>query len=73
MIVSSGSSTSDVALDDRRKAMRDAIADEENADDIHLDFLDRGRVATWVRSHPSLILWGTREDRQTRERMASLR
>ena len=21
------------------------------------EFLDRGRVATWVRTHPSLILW----------------
>ena len=57
VIVSSGSSVSETSLDDRRKAMRDAVAGEDNAHDLHLDFLDRGRVATWVRSHPSLILW----------------
>jgi len=57
VIVSPGSSVSDMALDDRRNAMRDAVADEDNAHDIHLDFFDRGRVATWVRSYPSMILW----------------
>lgn len=57
VIVSSGSSVSAVALDDRIKAMKDAVASEDNAHDLHLDFFDRGRVATWVRSHPSMILW----------------
>ena len=37
--------------------MREAVADEPNHQQLHLDFLDRGRIATWVRTHPSLILW----------------
>ena len=57
VIVSSSSSISRTALDDRIKAMKDAVADEDSAYDIHLDFLDRNRVATWVRSHLSMILW----------------
>ena len=57
VIVSSGSSVSDTAFDDRIEAMRNAIADQCNARDLHLDFFDRGRIATWVRSHPSLIIW----------------
>lgn len=57
IIVSSTGSTTDTALKNRLEAMKDAVADEENHKNLHLDFLDRGRVATWVRSHPSLILW----------------
>jgi hypothetical protein len=37
--------------------MRDAVRDEPNHERLLLDFLDRGRVATWVREHPSYILW----------------
>jgi hypothetical protein len=37
--------------------MAEALAGEENQEDLYLDFLDRGRVATRLRSHPSLILW----------------
>jgi hypothetical protein len=57
IIVSSAGSTSESALRNRIAAMKEAVADEENHQNIHLDFIDRGRVATWVRSHPSLILW----------------
>lgn len=57
IIVSSQGSTSDPVLQNRRKAMRDAVRDEPNAGAIVLDFYDRGRVATWVRSHPGLIPW----------------
>ena len=57
VIVSSGASTSGTAHDDRINAMKKAVVAENNAHDLHLDFFDRGRVATWVRSHPSLILW----------------
>jgi hypothetical protein len=57
IIVSSTGSTTDTALKNRLEAMKDAVADEENHQNLHLDFLDRGRVATWVRSHRSLILW----------------
>jgi len=28
-----------------------------NAADLHLDFYDRKRLATWVRDHGGVILW----------------
>lgn len=57
VIVSSQGSTTEKALKNRTEAMRKAVADEPKHEQLHLDFLDRGCVATWVRSHPSLILW----------------
>ncbi len=57
IIVSSTGSTTDSALKSRLGAMREAIEGENNNQNLHLDFYDRGRIATWVRSHPSLILW----------------
>lgn len=57
VIVSSTASTTEKTFRNRTDAMREAIKNEENYQNLHLDFLDRGRVATWVRIHPSLILW----------------
>lgn len=57
VIVSSTASTTEKTFRNRTDAMREAIKSEENHQNLHLDFLDRGRVATWVRIHPSLILW----------------
>lgn len=57
IIISSGSSTAETAISNRLKAMNDAVQDEPNHNQLHLDFFDRGRIATWVRSHPSLVLW----------------
>ncbi len=57
IIVSSNASTSDPHLRNRLAAMQDAVRGEDGYEDLHLDFLDRGLIATWVRSHPSLILW----------------
>lgn len=57
IIVSSSGSTTDTALRNRTDAMKEAVANENNHQNLHFDFLDRGRIATWVRSHPSLILW----------------
>lgn len=57
IIVNSAGSTTGKVLKNRIAAMRRAVADEPNHEKLHLDFLDRGRIATWVRSHPSLILW----------------
>jgi len=57
IIVNSTGSTTDKALQSRVAAMRKAVADEPNHEQLHVDFLDRGRVATWVRTHSSLILW----------------
>lgn len=56
IIVSSGDSTTDSSLENRIAAMRSAIAGEEGADGFHVDFFDRGRIATWLRNHPSLVL-----------------
>ena len=57
VIVSSGANTSDSALKDRLDAMRKAISTDDPMGALHLDFYDRGRLATWVRSHPGLMLW----------------
>jgi hypothetical protein len=57
IIVSSKGSVSDTALTDRRDAMRAAVNDDPNAAQLHLDFYDRNRLASWVRSHPDLIPW----------------
>jgi len=56
-IIVSSASTTYKQLQNRIAAMREAIAGEPNRHQLHLDFLDRGSVATWVRTHPSLILW----------------
>jgi hypothetical protein len=37
--------------------MRDAVADLANAKDLHLDFYDRDRLATWVRDHAGIVTW----------------
>ena len=57
IIVSSADSTSETALRDRMDAMKEATASDIGHENFHLDFFDRGRIATWVRSHPSKILW----------------
>lgn len=56
IIVSSNTSTTESALKSRLAAMLNAIPESER-EKIHLDFYDQGQVASWVRSHPSLILW----------------
>ncbi|MBI5032579.1 MAG: hypothetical protein HZB51_18795 [Chloroflexi bacterium] len=38
-------------------AIRKAVANVPNHQQLFVDFLDRGRIATWVRAYPSLILW----------------
>src|SRR5688572_17197241 len=57
IIASGGSDTSDTALTDRLDAMRAAVADKTGHADLHLDFYDRNRLATWTRSHPGLVVW----------------
>lgn len=57
IIVSADGSTSDTALRNRRDAMAEAVRELPNADALALDFYDRTRVATWVRSHPGITLW----------------
>lgn len=57
IIVSSQGSTSDTALTDRREAMTEAMQKVPSADQLLLEFYDRTRIATWVRSHGPLIPW----------------
>jgi hypothetical protein len=57
IIVSSGSSTTATALEKRICAMKEAVKDCDPKGRLHLDFLDSGRIATWVRNHPGLVLW----------------
>lgn len=57
IIVSSKGSVSNTALRERKRAMRDAVADFPNAKDLHLDFYDRDRLATWVRDHAGIVTW----------------
>lgn len=57
VIVSSAGSTTDRALRSRQNALREALDGVHNADQLHTDFYDRTRLATWVRSHPGLITW----------------
>jgi hypothetical protein len=57
IIVSSGANTSDSALRERIDAMRAASATADPDGALALDFYDRTRIATWVRTHPGVILW----------------
>lgn len=57
IIVSSKKSLSESNYHSRIAAMQKAIENEEYFPEFFLDFYDSNRVATWVRNHPSLILW----------------
>ncbi len=57
IIIGSAGSTTNTALTRRVGAMNEAVSNEIDHKDFHLDFFDRGRVATWVRSHPSMVIW----------------
>ncbi len=56
VIISSQRSTSDSALRRRREAMREALK-SATEQQLTTDFMDRGRVATWVREYPGLATW----------------
>ena len=57
VIVSSQGSVADKPLAARRRAMRAAVAGHPRADDLHIDFYDRERVATWVNEYPGVAAW----------------
>jgi hypothetical protein len=57
IIVSSGADcATETSLNDRIAAMKEAVDNDGDGDHLTVDFFDRGRIATWVRAHPSLIL-----------------
>lgn len=57
IIVSSKTSTADPNLENRRAAMRNALADEPSAEGLVVDFYDQTRIASWVNQHPGLVTW----------------
>lgn len=57
IIISSSSNTADGPLQDRKRAMRDALDTLPNAEEIFTDFYDRRRIASWVGLYPGLISW----------------
>lgn len=57
VIVSSAGSNTYKAIKSRINAMKEAVAYEDTYNNLYLDFLDRDRLANWLRTHPSLILW----------------
>lgn len=57
VIVSSKGSVADSSLKNRRKAMKEALADFEKKDQLQVDFYDRQRISTWVNQNPGLIPW----------------
>jgi hypothetical protein len=57
VIVSSKGSVADKALVARRKAIRAALSDLPNAAQLHTDFYDRDRIATWVNQYPGIAAW----------------
>lgn len=57
IIVSAEGSVADKPLADRRRAMREAVFDLPEAAQLHIDFYDRNRVATWVTQYPGISAW----------------
>ena len=57
IIVSLADDCSPPMKKDRLDAMRAAVANGPNNENIHLDFFDRSKLVQWVRQHPSVLLW----------------
>lgn len=57
VIVSLADDCSPPMKKDRLDAMRAAVENDLNANNIHLDFFDRSRLAQWLRQHPSVLIW----------------
>lgn len=55
IIICNTENLTDLRLRNRLLAMQEAIG--ELVDQVNLNFLDGNRVASWVRSHPSMIIW----------------
>jgi len=57
VIISSQGSVADKPLAERKKAMRAALVGHPRAKDLHVDFYDRERIATWVNEYPGVAAW----------------
>lgn len=57
IIVSAQGSVADKPLSDRRDAIRAQLGDLPEAGQLHSDFYDRDRLATWVNHYPGIAAW----------------
>ncbi len=57
IIVSAQGSVADKPLSDRRDAIRTQLGDLPEAGQLHSDFYDRDRLATWVNHYPGIAAW----------------
>lgn len=57
LIISSSGTTSERFLEERRRAMRAALHDCPQADQLHTDFIDRRRLTDWINTHSGVVLW----------------
>src|SRR5690606_35025292 len=57
IIVSAQGSVADKPLSDRRDAIRAQLDDLPEAGQLHSDFYDRDRLATWVNHYPGIAAW----------------
>lgn len=57
IIVSGKDDCSDKMLNDRLQGMQEAIQDLANGENLHFDFYGRDRLASWLRTYPSVSLW----------------
>jgi hypothetical protein len=57
LIVSAQGSVADKPLARRRQPIREALSDLPNAAQLHTDFYDRDRIATWVNEYPGIAAW----------------
>ena len=69
VIVSANGSTTDTALRNRVAAMKDAVADEENYQNLQLEFMDRGRIEPNPHT-PIVSSMGAQQDRPASARVA---
>ena len=57
IIVSAQGSVADKPLQDRKKAMRDALSEMKDSMRLFVDFYDRDRVAIWTNSFSGVAAW----------------
>lgn len=57
IIISSSDNTTSSAYRNRLEAMKKQVESEKSSENLILDFYDQSRLASWVRSHPSVVIW----------------
>lgn len=57
VIVSTRDNTSDISLEDRKKAMLDCLTSNGLAGKVQFDFYDSRKIADWVEQHPVVFYW----------------